>query len=173
MTASVLGHQLQLRLHLLQWPSMASHSAKPQLFFITPSWFQNQYHLSDSFPLPSTAAEVVTTLTISGTQLLCAHRKHFPEDFASVMLVSSFIHSFIFLFRYFLYIHFKCYFESSLNPPSALLPYLLTPASLPWCSPVLRQIKFAIPRGLYSQWWPTRPSSATYAAKDTSSGGTG
>ena len=30
MTSSVLGHQLQLKLHLLQWPSLASHSAKPQ-----------------------------------------------------------------------------------------------------------------------------------------------
>jgi hypothetical protein len=30
-----------------------------------------------------------TTLAISGTQLLCALRKHFPEDFISVMMVSS------------------------------------------------------------------------------------
>jgi len=29
MTPSVLGHQLQLRLHLHQWPSMASHSDSP------------------------------------------------------------------------------------------------------------------------------------------------
>jgi hypothetical protein len=28
-------------------------------------------------------------------------------------------------------------------------------------------------KDLSSQWWPTRPSSATYAARDTSSGGTG
>ena len=31
MTPSVLGCQLQLRLHLHQWPSLASHSAEPQL----------------------------------------------------------------------------------------------------------------------------------------------
>ena len=57
---------------------------------------------------------------------------------------------------------------SPILPP---LPYPPTPTSWPWNSPVLRHIKFAIPRGLSSQWWPTRPSSATYAARDTSSGG--
>jgi hypothetical protein len=89
MIPSVLGHQLQLRLHLLQWPSMTSHSAKPQLFFMTPSCLQNQYHLGDSYTLPSPAAARDTTLAISGTQLLRAPRKHFPGDFTSVMLVSS------------------------------------------------------------------------------------
>jgi hypothetical protein len=52
--------------------------------------------------------------------------------------------------RYF-YIHFKCYPESSLYPPSALLPYPPTLVSWPWHSPVLGHIKFAIPRGLFSQ----------------------
>jgi hypothetical protein len=81
----------------------------------------------------------------------------------------------LFFVTYFLYIHFKCYPESSLYPPPppALLLYPPIPTSWPWHSPVLRHIKFAMPRGLSSQWWPTRPSSATYAARDTSSGGTG
>jgi hypothetical protein len=75
---------------------------------------------------------------------------------------------------FFIYIsNFKCYPESSLYPPPTLPPYPPTPTSWPWCSPVLWHIKFAIPRGLSSQWWPTRPSSATYAARDMSSGGTG
>ena len=56
MTPSVLGLQLQLRLHLHQWPSMASHSAKHQLLFMTPSCLQNQYPLGDSYTLPSPAA---------------------------------------------------------------------------------------------------------------------
>ena len=79
----------------------------------------------------------------------------------------------LFFFRYFLYLHFKCYPKSSLYPPSALLPYPPTPTSWPWHSPVLGHIKFAIPQGLSSQWWPTRPSSATYAAREMSSGGAG
>jgi hypothetical protein len=54
-------------------------------------------------------------------------------------------------------------------PP--LLPYPTTPTSWPWGSPVLRHIKFVIPRGLSSQWWLTRPSSDTYVARDTSSRG--
>jgi hypothetical protein len=53
---------MQLRLHLHQWPSMASHNAKPQLFFITPSCLQNQYHLGESYTLPSTVATQGTTL---------------------------------------------------------------------------------------------------------------
>jgi hypothetical protein len=53
----------------------------------------------------------------------------------------------------------------------ALLPYPPTTASWPWRSPLLGHIKFAILRGLSSQWWPTRPSSDIYATRDTSSGG--
>jgi hypothetical protein len=89
MTPSVLGYQLPLRLHLHQWPSMVSHSAMSQVFFMTPSCLQNQYHLGDPYTLPSTVAAQGTTLTISGTQLFRALTKHFTEDFASVMLVLS------------------------------------------------------------------------------------
>ena len=74
MTPSVLGHQLQMRLHLLQWPSMTSHSAKSQLFFMTASCLQNQYHLGDSYTLPSPATAQGTTLAISGTQPLCSQK---------------------------------------------------------------------------------------------------
>jgi hypothetical protein len=52
-----------------------------------------------------------------------------------------------------------------------LLPNLPTSDSWPWHSPVLGHIIFARLRGLSSHWWLTRPSSATYAARDTSSGG--
>ena len=55
-------------------------------------------------------------------------------------------------------------------PHTPPLPYPPTPTSWPWCSPVLRHIKFARPMGLSFQWWPTRPFSGTYAARDTSSG---
>jgi hypothetical protein len=41
-------------------------------------------------------------------------------------------------------------------PPPLPLPYPPIPTSWPWHSPVLRHIKFAIPRGLSFQWWPTR-----------------
>jgi hypothetical protein len=85
------------------------------------------------------------------------------------------IYSFFFILfciKYFLYLHFKCYPESSLYlPPPALLPYPPTPTSWPWHSPVLGHIKFARPRGLSSQLWLIRPSSGTYAARDTSFGG--
>jgi hypothetical protein len=88
-----------------------------------------------------------------------------------IYLFIYFCHYFFkFSINYFLYLHFKCYPESPLYTPPALLPYPPTPTSWPWHSPVLGHIKFARPRGLYSQWWLTRPSSATYAARDTSSG---
>jgi hypothetical protein len=95
-------------------------------------------------------------------------------SFSLIFFLSFFFLNFFqFFIRYFLHLHFKCYPESSLNPPPTLLPYPPTPTSWPWCSPVLGHIKFARPRGLSSQWWPTRPSSATYAARDMSTGGTG
>jgi hypothetical protein len=49
-------------------------------------------------------------------------------------------------------------------------PYLPTPPFWPWRSLVLGHIKFAWPMGLSLQWWPTRPSFDTYAARDKSSG---
>ena len=58
---------------------------------------------------------------------------------------------------YFLHLHFKCYPGSPLYPPSVLPPYPPTPTSWPWHSPVVGHIKFARPRGLSSQWWPSRP----------------
>ena len=79
MAPSVLSYQLQLRLHLHQWPSMASHSAEPQLLFMTPSCLQNQYHLGDSYTLLSPAAAQGTTLAISGTQPLCDFGKTLPR----------------------------------------------------------------------------------------------
>ena len=77
---SVLGCQLQLGLHLHQWPSMASHSAKFQLSSGCLYAFKS-----------TTTLEIFThtILAISGTEPLCALSKHFPEDFTSVMLVSS------------------------------------------------------------------------------------
>lgn len=37
-----------LSLHIHHWPLLASHSAQPCLFFMTPSCLQNQYPLKDS-----------------------------------------------------------------------------------------------------------------------------
>jgi hypothetical protein len=81
----------------------------------------------------------------------------------------------LFLFIYlFLFVIFFIYISSAISKfpiPSAPLPYPPTPTSWPWRFPVLRHIKFARPRGLSFHWWPTSPSSDTYAARDTSSEG--
>jgi hypothetical protein len=53
--------------------------------------------------------------------------------------------------------------------PSPPLPYPLIPTFWPWHSPVLGHVKFACPMGLSFQWWPTRPSFDTYAARVKSS----
>jgi hypothetical protein len=53
--------------------------------------------------------------------------------------------------------------------PTPKTPYPPTPPFCLWRSPVLGHIKFASPMGLSLQWWPTRPSFDTYAAKDKSS----
>jgi hypothetical protein len=44
---TVLGYQLQVRLHLHLWPFMASYSDEPQLLCMTPSCLQNHDHLGD------------------------------------------------------------------------------------------------------------------------------
>ena len=51
------------------------------------------------------------------------------------------IYLFIYFIRHFFYIHFKCYPDSSLYPPSILFPYPPTPASWLWHSPVLGHIE--------------------------------
>jgi hypothetical protein len=47
-----------------------------------------------------------------------------------------------FFIRYFLYLHFKCYPQSPIYPPPALLPNPPTSASWPWHSPVLEHMIF-------------------------------
>ena len=69
--------------------------------------------------------------------------------------------------RYFPHLHFQCYPKSLPYPPPTSLPSHF----LAWYSPILRHIKFAQPMGLSFHWWPARPSSDTYAARDTSSRG--
>jgi hypothetical protein len=55
--------------------------------------------------------------------------------------------------------------------PSPPLPYPPIPIFFwPWRSPVLGHIKFACPVGLSFQWWPTRSSCDTYAARVQSFG---
>jgi hypothetical protein len=54
--------------------------------------------------------------------------------------------------------------------PTPPIPYPPTPPLWPWHSPVLGHLKLASPMGLSLQWWPTRSSSDTYAARDKSSG---
>jgi hypothetical protein len=93
MTRSVLGHQLQLRLHLQQWPSMVSHSAEPQLLFMTPTCLQTQYYLGGCYTLPSTATVPGTTLAISGTQSLCCQKtlpRRFHLNDAGLFLITNF-----------------------------------------------------------------------------------
>jgi hypothetical protein len=74
-----------------------------------------------------------------------------------------------FLIRYFPHLHFQCYPKSPqyTHPP---LPYPHTPTLWPWCPTVLEHIKFVCPMGLSFQWWKTRPSFDTYAARLKSSG---
>jgi hypothetical protein len=60
---------------------------------------------------------------------------------------------------------------SQKTPYPPPFPYSPTPTSWPSRSPVLRHLRFARPRGLSFQWWPTRPYSDTCAAWDTSYGG--
>ena len=88
------------------------------------------------------------------------------------MQTCIFFYLLLFFITYFPQWHFQCYPKS---PPYSPPHFPTHPFSFfwPWHSPILGHIKFVCPMGLSFQWWPTRPSSDTYAARDMSSGGTG
>jgi hypothetical protein len=65
---------------------MASPSAKPQLQSTIPSCFQNWYHLGDSHTTKFSCQHKVQCLLPLEDSIL---RKHFPEDFTSMILLSS------------------------------------------------------------------------------------
>jgi hypothetical protein len=90
-------------------------------------------------------------------------------DLPTTKLLSLLLYFFPFFIRYLAHLHFQCYTKSPPYPPTPL-PYPPTPPFWPWRSPVLGHIKFASPMGLSFQWWLTRPSFDTYAARDKSSG---
>jgi hypothetical protein len=84
-----------------------------------------------------------------------------------------------FFFFYSIFLKFFYYIFSSITFPmlSQKSPIPPPPTSLRTHShyfgpvvPVLGHIKFACPVGLSFQWWPTRPSFDTYAARVKSSG---
>ena len=88
-----------------------------------------------------------------------------------VLVYLSLFFSFVFFqffITYFSQLHFQFYPKSPPYPPPTPLP--TTPTFWPWRSPVLGHIKFASPMGFSFQWWPTRPSFDTYAARVKSSG---
>lgn len=53
---------------------------EPQLLFMTPSCLQNQYHLGDSYTVPSLVTAQNTSVAISGTHSLCS-QKTLPRRF--------------------------------------------------------------------------------------------
>ena len=73
-----------------------------------------------------------------------------------------------FFIRYFLHLYFKCYPESPLYPCPALQPTNSRFLSL--ALPCTGAYNLHKTKDLSSHWWLTRPSSATYATRDTSSG---
>jgi hypothetical protein len=74
-----------------------------------------------------------------------------------------------FFTMYFPQLHFQCYPKSPPYPPLPHFPTHPFPFFWPWRSPVLGHIKFVCPMGLSFQWWLTRPSFDTYAARVQSS----
>jgi hypothetical protein len=78
----------------------------------------------------------------------------------------------IFFIRYFLHLHFKCYPQSILYTPCPA-PQPTHSQFLALAFPCTAAYDLRNTKGLSSHWWPTRPFSATYAARDTALGATG
>jgi hypothetical protein len=114
-------------------------------------WFlYNPYANSEPSPQPP---RITTCLTCQGT-------------------VQGDGFSFFFFFlkiRYFLHLHFQCYRKV----PQTLPPLPSYPHShfLALTFPCTEAYKVCKTNGPLFPLWPTRPSSDTYAARDTSSGG--
>jgi hypothetical protein len=87
---------------------------------------------------------------------------------------SSLLYTLLIYYIFFLLHIFLNYISNAIPK----VPHTLPPTSLPthshffwpWRSAVLGHIQFACPMGLSFQWWPTRPSFDTYAARVKSSG---
>lgn len=83
------GPSIASELHPHQHCFLASHSAKPQPFSVTPSYLQNQHRLSDFFTSKfGCRHEVQSWLPLEQSFCVLILRKDFP-DFTLVMLVSS------------------------------------------------------------------------------------
>jgi hypothetical protein len=105
---------------------------------------------------------MVKSNNVKKGELLTLIIKQYVYVYSYAFLVLFFYHIFI---GYLFHVHFQCYPKSLPHTPPP------TPTSWPWRSPVLRHTKFARLMGLSFHWWLTRPSSDTYAARDTSSRG--
>jgi hypothetical protein len=76
-------------------------------------------------------------------------RINFKFQVLGVSCFLSFFLSLCIFIRYFLHLHFKCYPQSFLFPPPALLPNPPLPSSWPWHSSVLGHMICARPRAPY------------------------
>jgi hypothetical protein len=76
-----------------------------------------------------------------------------------------------FFFSFFLLGIYFIYISNATPKVSHTLPHPPSPTTWLCRSPVLRHIKFAWLMGLSFHWWPTRPSSDSYAARDKGGGG--
>jgi hypothetical protein len=98
--------------------------------------------------------------------LLCYGINYFFQLYQS----SSFFFLFFFFFFFYIFSSITSPMLSQKSPLPPTLPYPPIPICWPWHSPVLGHINFASPMGLSLQWWPTRPSFDTYAARVKTSG---
>lgn len=86
----LLSPAMEADLH--QWPLLAPHNAKPQLLFMTPSCLQNQYQWETlTHYQVSLQARGITLAHTNYSFYLLTLRKHFSEDFSSVINHSQFL----------------------------------------------------------------------------------
>jgi hypothetical protein len=114
--------------------------------------------------------------------VFCSWLKHLHRiiiEMFSVLCIAVYMYnihstlSFLFFIRYFVHLHFKCCPESPLYSPCRPAPQPTHSCFLALAFPCIVEYNLCKTKGLSSQWWPIRPSSAIYAASEMSSEGTG
>ena len=143
------------------------NEAFPMTIIIVPIRKYSKYSVRGKLPLTAWVSRVSHCFTFP---LISSSSFPFEEFYiqnVTVLNITLFLKYFLLLCVFLKYIENAIPKVPHTPPP---LPYPPIPIFLALASPCMRHIHFDCPMGLSFQWWPTRPSFDTYAARVKGSG---